>query len=76
MKDYAYILKGLDCEHCAARLQRKIAELEGVEHVSVSYPSCMCTFEAEEASLEAVFALIHAEEEEVEIVPAEGECSC
>ena len=30
-------IKGLDCENCAAELERKIEKIEGIERASISF---------------------------------------
>ena len=37
MKNYRYILKGLDCANCAAELERKIQKIEGITEASISF---------------------------------------
>ena len=61
-----YKLNGLDCEHCAARLERKIQELPGVDKAAVEYPSCKCTVESDDPEIEEkLIALIKEEEPDV-----------
>ena len=72
MTTLKYKLEGLDCEHCAARLERKLAALEGIEEAQVLYPDCICVLKTdkEESEIEpAILQLI--KEEEPEIVPEE-----
>ena len=68
MTRHTYVLKGLDCEHCAEKLEHKLNAMEGVTDAAIEYPSCVCTFTAEDEKLDEIFALIKAEEE-VDIVP-------
>ncbi|MGB4170682.1 MAG: heavy metal-associated domain-containing protein, partial [bacterium] len=32
-----YILEGLDCAHCAAKIERELNKIEGLEPVSVNF---------------------------------------
>ena len=36
----SFRLKGLDCANCAAKLERALAKLEGVERASVNFLTC------------------------------------
>ncbi len=40
----------IDCPNCAAKLERALAELSGVQHVSINYVQKRITLEAEDAS--------------------------
>ena len=41
MTTLKYKLDGLDCEHCAARLEKKLAALEGIEEGSSAADVCI-----------------------------------
>lgn len=65
-----YTLEGLDCEHCAAALQRRLSALEGVEEAEVLYPQCTCMIKTEKDEAEIadqILALIHEEEPDVTV---------
>ena len=47
-------LQDLDCANCAAKMERAIAKLEGVEDVSVNFISQRMTIVAEEERFEAI----------------------
>ena len=42
-----YRMENLDCANCAAKMERSIAKLEGVKHVSVSFLTQKLTLETE-----------------------------
>jgi len=41
---YNVKLEGLDCAHCAAKIESKINELEEIENASVDFLNRKCTF--------------------------------
>ena len=49
-----YKLEDLDCANCAAKMERAIAKIEGVESVRVSFLSQRMTLEAEESKMEEI----------------------
>ena len=71
-------LSGLDCAHCAAELEEKIAKIPGVQYASVGFVNQKLTVECDdEQTLEKVlFTASHFEEvqvgEEKENMPKEG----
>ena len=72
MTTLKYKLDGLDCEHCAARLEKKLAALEGIEEAQVLYPDCICILKTAKEEAEIEPAILHLiKEEEPEIVPEE-----
>lgn len=44
-----YRLEDLDCANCAAKMERAVAKIDGVENVSVSFMAQRMTIEADEA---------------------------
>lgn len=48
MKKYKYKVSGLDCAACAAGVEKKIAEREGLHNVSLNFANETLTFEADE----------------------------
>lgn len=46
--------ENLDCAHCAARMEEKIAKLEGVISVQVGFLTQKLTLEAEDAMFDEV----------------------
>ena len=47
-------MEDLDCAHCAARMEEKIAALESVISVQISFLAQKMTLEADDAVFEAV----------------------
>ena len=43
-----YLLNGLDCAHCAAKIEKGVADIGGVTNASVSFLTTKLTFEAAE----------------------------
>ena len=64
-------LHGLCCAHCAAKMEEKIAKLDGVESVSVSFLTEKLILNAGDASLAETKAqiekIVHKIEPDVEI---------
>jgi len=49
-----YKIKGIDCPNCAAKLERKISKLEGVNKASVSFTTQRMSIEADEDRIDAL----------------------
>lgn len=49
-----YMLEDLDCANCAAKMERKIAKLDGVTSVEISFMAQKMTIEAPDDIFEAV----------------------
>ncbi|MDE6550476.1 MAG: cation transporter [Clostridia bacterium] len=49
-----YKLEDLDCANCAAKMERAIAKIDGVDNANVSFMSQKLTIEADEARLDAI----------------------
>ena len=49
-----YRLKDLDCANCAAKMERGIAKIDGVQNVSVSFMSQKLTLEADDSHFESI----------------------
>ena len=47
-------LEDLDCANCAARMERSIAKIEGVDAVSISFLSQRMALEADESRFEEI----------------------
>ena len=50
-----YILEHLGCANCAAKLERALAKVEGVQNVSISFLSQRLALEAEDGRFDEVF---------------------
>lgn len=49
-----YRLENLDCAHCASKIEKAIAKIEGVESVSVSFLTQKLILETEDERLEQI----------------------
>ena len=49
-----YKLIDLDCANCAAKMERAIAKIDGVQAVSVSFMSQRMTIEADDDRMESI----------------------
>ncbi len=47
-------LKDLDCANCAAKMERSIIKINGVESASVSFMSQKLTIEADESRFDSI----------------------
>ncbi len=47
-------LKDLDCANCAAKMERNINKIDGVESASVSFMSQKLTIEADESRFDSI----------------------
>ena len=65
----SFRLKGLDCANCAAKLERALAKLEGVERASVTFLAQRMSLEGDDARWDEVVAsakaLVHKMEPDV-----------
>ena len=53
-----YILDDLCCANCAAKIEKKVAALDGVEHANVNFLTTKLTLEAAEEAAEGLFEQI------------------
>ena len=67
----SFRLVGLDCANCAAKMERAIAKLPGVEKVTVSLMTTRMTIEAADDKMDEIIqeatAIIHKYEPDVEV---------
>lgn len=57
---FTFKLEDLDCAHCAAKIEKEIAKLDGVDNVSVSFLAQKITLECDEGAKSDVFAKVKA----------------
>lgn len=50
----SYRMENLECAHCAAKMERAIAKLKGVQSVTVNFMAQRFILEADDASFEAI----------------------
>ena len=66
-----YKLEGLDCADCAARLERKLAAIEGITSANINFMTLKCTLEAEaekmDEIIEKAMEIIKVEQPDVEV---------
>lgn len=46
---FTYRLNGLDCAHCAAKIEREVGKIEGVEKATLSFMTTKLTVEADDS---------------------------
>ena len=49
-----YLLNGLDCDHCAAKIEQGVADIDGVTNASVSFLTTKLTFEAQDDKIDEI----------------------
>ena len=66
-----YKLEGLDCADCAAKLERKLAAIEGITSANINFMTLKCTLEAEaekmNETIDKAVEIISVEEPDVEV---------
>lgn len=50
----SYRMEDLDCANCAAKMERAVAKLDGVDSVSISFLGQRMAIEADDASFEEI----------------------
>lgn len=70
LKNYKYTLNGLDCAHCAKKIEDKIAETEGYENVTVNFSTCKLSFKTEKENdvKEEITTIVKTLEPDVEVI--------
>ena len=67
-------LEGLDCAHCAAKIEEKISKLEGVKSVVINFMTTKMTLESVDENIadvvEKVKKLINEVEPDVNMIKA------
>ncbi len=51
---FVYRLEDLDCAHCAAKMEKAISKLDGVESVQINFLAQKMIIEAEEAKIDII----------------------
>lgn len=62
---YEFILKDLDCAHCANKIQEKLSKVDGIENVVVNFSKLNLKYETSKYSKDEVEKLIQEIEPEV-----------
>lgn len=53
-----YVLEDLDCAHCAEKIEKAVAKLDGVKESKVTFLTQKLTVEVEEDKADALFSEI------------------
>lgn len=66
-----YKLEGLDCADCAAKLEKKLAAIEGITSANINFMTLKCTLEAEAEKMNEIIdkamEIIKVEQPDVEV---------
>ena len=49
-----YLLEGLCCANCAAKIERGVSDIDGVTEASVNFLTTKLTFEADDSRLDEI----------------------
>ena len=49
-----YLLEGLCCANCAAKIERGVADIDGVKEASVNFLTTKLTFEGEDSKIDDI----------------------
>ncbi len=73
-KTKVYILEGLDCPNCAAKIERKLQSLDGVDDVSITYANKQMRLSASRPDMliPTIQKTIDAMEDGITVIPKEG----
>ena len=63
---YVFKLEELDCAHCAAKMEKAIAKIDGVESATISFLAQKLTIECSEEIIAEVIKKAKAEIKKVE----------
>lgn len=75
MKNYKYILEGLDCANCAKKIENKIASTEGYKDVNVNFSTLKLSFQSDKQNVKKEICSIVKSVEPDVIVKEESEQS-
>ena len=53
---FVYKIEELDCAHCAAKVEKAISKIDGVQSVSVAFLAQKLTIEADEDKIDEIIA--------------------
>lgn len=69
-----YILEGLDCANCAAKVEARLKEMEGVDDVSITFATKQMKLSAKDPDslIPAVQALINSMEDGITVIPKDS----
>lgn len=73
LKNYKYLLQGLDCANCAQKIEDKIASTEGYQEVSVNFSTLKLSFKTEkENPKKEITNIVKALEPDIEVVETQA----
>ncbi len=49
-----FVLENLDCANCAAKIERKVSKIKGVDSASVTFMTRKMVIDAEESKMDAI----------------------
>ena len=77
LKNYRYILEGLDCANCAKKIEDKIAETKGYEEVTVNFSTSKLSFKTDKESgvEKEILDIVHSLEPDVKVIDANKKIS-
>ena len=55
-----YRIEGLDCAHCAAKMEKNVSKVNGVKEVSINFLTTKMMLDLEEENLDETIAGIEA----------------
>jgi len=61
-----YRIDGLDCAHCAAKMEKNVSKVKGVKEVSINFLTTKMMLELEEENLDEIIAGIEAAVKDVD----------
>lgn len=68
------MLNGLNCANCAAKIERAVSEIDGVQNVTLNFSQSKLSFEAEadatHGHLKTIERIVHRLEPDVQVLPS------
>lgn len=61
-----YRINGLDCAHCAAKMEKNVSKVKGVKEVSINFLTTKMMLDLEEENLDEIIAGIEAAVKDVD----------
>lgn len=61
-----YRIDGLDCAHCAAKMEKNVSKVKGVKEVSINFLTTKMMLDLEEENLDEIIAGIEAAVKDVD----------
>ena len=55
---FVYKIEELDCAHCAAKMEKAISKIDGVQSVSIAFLAQKLTIEADETKIDEIMAKV------------------